>query len=82
MYIMNAESKRRSDSGIFGVRITEFGVVVRRYHDLKFGGLFCGFSGTRDHSRIIFQKQRSAYKILDCGLITQKFKDIFARSPN
>jgi hypothetical protein len=27
---MNAESKRRSDSGIFGVRITEFGVVVRK----------------------------------------------------
>jgi hypothetical protein len=28
MCIMNAESKRRSDSEIFGVRITEFGVVV------------------------------------------------------
>jgi hypothetical protein len=27
---MNAESKRRSDSGIFGVRIIEFGVVVRK----------------------------------------------------
>jgi hypothetical protein len=28
MYIMNAKSKRRSDSGNFGARITEFGVVV------------------------------------------------------
>jgi hypothetical protein len=28
MSIMNAETKRRSDSGIFGMRITEFGVVV------------------------------------------------------
>jgi hypothetical protein len=27
MCIMNAKSKRRSDSRIFGVRITEFGVV-------------------------------------------------------
>jgi hypothetical protein len=27
-YIMNAESKGRIDSGIFGMRITEFGVVV------------------------------------------------------
>jgi hypothetical protein len=25
--IMNAKSKRRSDTGIFGMRITEFGVV-------------------------------------------------------
>jgi hypothetical protein len=28
MCIMNAEIKRRSYSGIFGARITEFGVVV------------------------------------------------------
>jgi hypothetical protein len=28
MYIMNAKSNRRSDSGNFGARITEFGVVV------------------------------------------------------
>jgi hypothetical protein len=28
MSIMNAESKRRSDSGIFGAKITEFGVSV------------------------------------------------------
>jgi hypothetical protein len=28
MYIMNAKSKRGSDSGNFGARITEFGVVV------------------------------------------------------
>jgi hypothetical protein len=30
MCIMNAESKRRSDSRIFGVRITEFGVMARK----------------------------------------------------
>jgi hypothetical protein len=30
MCIMNAESKRGSDSGIFGARITEFGVVVEK----------------------------------------------------
>jgi hypothetical protein len=28
MCIMNAESKRRSDSGIFFAKITELGVVV------------------------------------------------------
>jgi hypothetical protein len=28
MCIMNAESKRRSDSGNFGTKIIEFGVVV------------------------------------------------------
>jgi hypothetical protein len=28
MCIMIAENKRRSDSGIFGMRIAEFGVVV------------------------------------------------------
>jgi hypothetical protein len=28
MCIINAKSERRSDSGNFGVRITEFGVVV------------------------------------------------------
>jgi hypothetical protein len=28
MCIMNAESKRRNDSGIFGIKIIGFGVVV------------------------------------------------------
>jgi hypothetical protein len=30
MCIMNVESKRRSDSGILGAKITQFGVVVGR----------------------------------------------------
>jgi hypothetical protein len=30
MCIMNVESKRRSDSGIFGTKITEFGVVIEK----------------------------------------------------
>jgi hypothetical protein len=30
MCIINLESKRRSDSGFFGARITEFGVVVAK----------------------------------------------------
>jgi hypothetical protein len=51
---MSVENKGRSDSRIFGVRITEFGVVAERYEDLKLGGLFCEFSEARDLSGIIF----------------------------
>jgi hypothetical protein len=40
---MNAKSERRSNSGNFGARITEFGVVVRKIRWFEVCGLFCGF---------------------------------------
>jgi hypothetical protein len=40
------------------------------------------FSRARDLSIIFFKNLGSGYKILDRGLITQKFGDLFSRSPN
>jgi hypothetical protein len=45
--------------------------------------IFVDFSRVRDLSGIIFSKTRGlAAKLLDRGLITQKSRDLFARSPN
>jgi hypothetical protein len=53
MYIMNAKSKRRSDSGNFGARITEFGVGLGRYEGLKFRGPGTLFARSQNLTKIM-----------------------------
>jgi hypothetical protein len=56
---MNVESKRRSDSGIFGTKITEFGVVIEKIWGFEaWRSIFCDFFWARDPSGIIFLETR------------------------
>jgi hypothetical protein len=61
------------DSENFGAKITEIGVAVAKIWWKEFWGLICNFwKVSRDISGNIFKKQRSSWKLVDCGLIVEK----------
>jgi hypothetical protein len=79
---MNVESKRRSDSEIFGARITEFGVVVGKIWGFEaWRGYFVDFSRARDPSGIIFQKLGIWLRNSGPRVGFPKVQGPFARSP-
>jgi hypothetical protein len=48
---------------------------------LNFGAIFVDFSETRDLFVIIFQIARPNCKIMDCALILEKPRGLFAKFP-
>jgi hypothetical protein len=58
MCIMNTESKRTSDSGIFGTRITEFGVVVGKIRGFEvWRAILYIFLGLRTSLELFFKSR-------------------------
>jgi hypothetical protein len=54
---------------------------LKRYGILKFWSYFLDFSEARDLFGIIFQIPGPNYKIMDCGLISNKPRGLFAKFP-
>jgi hypothetical protein len=79
---MNAESRRRSDSGIFGAKIIEFGVVVGKMWGFEaWRDILWNFLGLGTSLELFFKNQGSGCKILDRWLISQKSRGLFVRFP-
>jgi hypothetical protein len=80
---MNAESKRRSDSGIFGAKITEFGVLVGKIWWFEaWRAILWFFLGLGTSLELFFKNQGPGCKILDRGFTSQESKGVFARFLN
>jgi hypothetical protein len=54
---------------------------LKRYEILKFRAIFVDFSEAKDLFGIIFQFPGPFCEITDCGLIIEKHKGLFTKSP-
>jgi hypothetical protein len=79
---MNAWNERGKDSENFGARITEIGVAVAKIWWEEVIGTYLWFlEVARAISGIIFEITGPLEIFVDCGLISKKPRDLFAKFP-